>query len=478
MKTLLQPLREKVLTGQVLNESLKAAEVYGSLLHMIDIGQYDDPQIEISLTSRAYDELPALIEQEIKKDCLHIITEAFIIGGHTRLMEKLGSMHSNQPDLLITRRVDEKARPRLNEMFSEVYEIASDNPLDAVVKIRDICARYQRIVLHIHFDDIATVIACGLVKKVRPLNIYFVNHADHAFTYGSSIADFYFQLSTYGARIDRTKTIAGKTSFLGIPIAGIKAQDTLPVEDNPTALNFFSSGSALKFRPFRGANMSALISRLLTQWPQGTFTLVGIKFAGNMWLWPLKLRFGKRLKVLRLLPYDQFISYAREADFYVDSYPFPGGTAFAEQVLSGKRSIGLTSSVQGYSPADKLKRQSIEEVVNTIKHYDDQGAYEEIISVNGYDQVKARYLACLYAGEESPLDMETLVPWTGDIDYLRADKSIFMPFYPLVMKYVYTHHRKLFWGIYFRFSPFNKTYFTLKSFKDYLVNKVRSLKKK
>ncbi len=26
MKTLLQPLREKVLTGQVLNESLKAAE--------------------------------------------------------------------------------------------------------------------------------------------------------------------------------------------------------------------------------------------------------------------------------------------------------------------------------------------------------------------------------------------------------------------------------------------------------------------
>lgn len=233
----------------------------------------------------------------------------------------------------------------------------------------------------------------------------------------------------------------------------------------------------MKFRPFRGANMSKLISRLLTAWPQGTFTLVGIKFAGNIWLWPLKLRFGKRLQVLRLLPYDQFIARSREADFYVDSYPFPGGTAFAEQVLSGKRGIGLTSNVQGYSPADKLKRQSVEEVVNTIRHYDDEGAYKEILMVNGYNEVKARYIACLYKGERSPLDMETLVSWSGDVDYLRVRKSIFMPVYPLVMRYLYRHHRKIFWGIYFKLSFFNKTYFTLNTLKALIVKVVRFIKK-
>ncbi|EIC86098.1 hypothetical protein [Serratia sp. M24T3] len=478
MKTLLQPLREKVLTGQDFNESLKAAEIYGSLLHMIDIGQYDDPQIEITLTNRANDTLPAIIEPETTKDCLHIISEAFIIGGHTRLMEKLGNMHDLRPDLLITRRADAKARTRLNDVFSQVYEIAPESPLDAVVKIRDICNRYQRIVLHIHFDDIATVVACGLIKKVRPLSVYFVNHADHAFTYGSSIADFYFQLSSYGARLDLTKTIAGQTSFLGIPVADIKPESQPPVESGKPSLHFFSSGSAMKFRPFRGANMSPLINRLLTAWPEGIFTLVGINFAGNVWLWPLKLRFGKRLQILRLLPYDQFIARSREADFYVDSYPFPGGTAFAEQVLSGKRGIGLTSNVQGYSPADKLKRQSVEEVVNSIKNYDDEGAYEEILMVNGYNEVKARYLACVYAGERSSLDMENLVPWTGDTDYLKVRKSIFMPVYPLVMRYVYHHHRKLFWGIYLRFSLFNKTYFTLNTCKALVVKVVRFFKKK
>ncbi len=76
--------------------------------------------------------------------------------------------------------------------------------------------------------------------------------------------------------LDRIKSYRRKTSFLGIPIANIKAKSRYLLKQSATALNFFSSGSAIKFRPFRGANMSALISQLLTQWPQGTFTVVGI----------------------------------------------------------------------------------------------------------------------------------------------------------------------------------------------------------
>lgn len=106
--------------------------------------------------------------------------------------------------------------------------------------------------LHIHFDDIAAVIACGLVKRTQPLQVYFVNHADHAFTYGSSVADYYFQLSSYGARLDRLKSIAGQTSFLGIPVAGIKPEISPAAAKNTPALKFFSSGSAMKFRPFAG----------------------------------------------------------------------------------------------------------------------------------------------------------------------------------------------------------------------------------
>lgn len=469
----LRLLREKLLSDPDLTESLKAAQVYGSLLNLIDIGQYDDPQLEVELAERAYQRLPVLMEPEVKKDCLHIISEALIVGGHTRLMEKLGSMHETKPDLLVTRNADIRAKERLSTLFTTIYEITPADLLDAVAKIRTLCSQYQRLVLHIHSDDIVTVVACALVKRTQAVTVAFVNHADHAFTFGSSIADYYFQLSSFGARLDKLKNIVGQTSFLGIPITNIKQKE------EPTLstvlgkeLHFFSSGSAVKFRPFRGATMRPLIDKILKKWPESTFTFVGINIVSSSWLWPLKLRYGKRITVSRLLPYDQFIALSKKADFYMDSFPFPGGTAFAEQILAGKRGIGRSSKVQGYSPADKLKKQNDEQVLESIENYRDEGVYEEILSVNGYDAVKTRYLDCLYANKPSNFSMESLVPWTGDAEYLKVRDHIFTPVDTKVIQYVYYYHKKLFWEIFYNLSWFNKVYFM----RNMTRNAIRKLK--
>ncbi|MGA7585659.1 MAG: group 1 glycosyl transferase [Rouxiella badensis] len=465
MKTFINPLREKVLNTLDFNISMQAAKVYGSLLHTMDIGRYDDPEMEKVLINRAKESLSLSSESVPNKDCLHIITEAYIIGGHTRLMEKLAGMHEIPPDLLITRYSDEKALERCKKIFTAVHSIEANDLIETVKQIHSFCKDYKRIVLHIHADDIATVVACGLIQQVRELNVYFVNHADHAFTFGSAVANYYFQLSSYGARLDKLKTIAGQTSFLGIPVSDIrpeKATTSSEVSANPS---FFSSGAAMKFKPFRGENINPLIAKILDKWPQTTFTIVGVSMLTNFWWWPLKLRYGKRLRLLRYLPYDQFISLTREADFYVDSYPFPGGTAFAEQILAGKRGIGLMSRVQGYSPADKLKRPSVGDVIDTIDHYQDDGVVEEIVAVNGYEAVKKRYLACLYQNEKSSFDMETLVPWGGDTQSLVVRNKVFVPISPEVMKYLYRNEKKLFLRIFLRMSLFNKAYISWNAIK-------------
>ncbi|MCC3703430.1 group 1 glycosyl transferase [Rouxiella badensis] len=455
MKTFIQPFRQKAFDASDLEENLKIAEVYGSLLHTVDIGQYDDPELEQALINKAEAQLPSLAPDVPVKDCLHVISEAYIIGGHTRLMEKLAAMHPASPDLLITRKADDKALTRAKTLFSQVHVLSADNLVDKVTEIRQWVAQYQRIVLHIHCDDIAAVVACGLVRKRQQTQVYFVNHADHAFTFGSSIADYYFQLSSYGARLDLNKTIAGRSSFLGIPVADIRAEHAAY---HAEPLNFFSAGSAIKFKPFRGHDMRPLIKLILNTWKNASFTLVGINPITNLWWWPLKIRYGKRIKILRYLPYEQYLALAKEADFYVDSYPFPGGTAFAEQVLAGKRGIGLISRIQGYSPADKLKRKSIEEVLHTISHYDDQGVVEEIIDVNGFEGVKARYLGCLYESQPSTLNMENLVPWEGDTTCLQVRNTVFTPVSPVVMNYLYRNDRKLFMRLFLRMSVFNKAF--------------------
>lgn len=474
MKELIQPLRSKALEAQDLNDGLKAAEMYAALLYDLDVGQYDDPELERMLIDTAAQILPPLPAEHSSKECLHIISEAYMIGGHTRLMEKLAAMHTDKPDLLITRSAQEKTRARSSAIFSSVYEIKSSALADKIAEIRAHCANYQRVVLHIHNNDITVVVACALVKQVQPLKVYFVNHGDHAFTFGSSISDYYFQLSSYGARLDRTKNIAGQTSFLGIPITERRPDDKLnevkssgSILLNSDELSFYSSGSAIKFKPFRGADIRPLIGRILDTWPRATFTLVGITPLTNFWWWPAKLRYGKRLKILRFLPYDKFISLSREADFYVDSYPFPGGTAFAEQILAGKRGIGLISGVQGYSPADKLKKESVEQVIDSIYNYNDQGIVEEITRVNGYEAVKKRYLACLYADEASSFNMESLVSWSGDTQSLLFDKVISFPVNPEVMQYIYQMDKSLYLKFFLRMSLFNKAYIIKNAFKRY-----------
>lgn len=98
----------------------------------------------------------------------------------------------------------------------------------------------------------------------------------------------------------------------------------------------------------------------------------------------------------------------------MDSYPTPGGTAFAEQLVSGRRCVGLRAPIQGYSPADNLKSKNVDDLMTSILQCDnDPAVIESVYAVNGYDAVKARYLACLYDDVLCANEMEHYVAWSG-----------------------------------------------------------------
>jgi hypothetical protein len=128
------------------------------------------------------------------------------------------------------------------------------------------------------------------------------------------------------------------------------------------------------------------------------------------------------------LPFEEYKALLTQADFYVDSYPIPGGTAFAEQLIQGRRCIGLVSPIQGYSPADMLKSESKADILNDINAPRDYAdAALMCVQMNGYSVVKQRYLNCIYNDTISVSDMEKYVPWTGDIDFMREGRKIKSP---------------------------------------------------
>ncbi|AZE77569.1 hypothetical protein [Pseudomonas synxantha] len=415
MSRLLSSIRDLVIAQKDINKSIELAELYGMILWSVDKGVYDEPELEDVLTARSMSVISCGDAHLPSKDCAHLISEPYLIGGHTRLMEQLSTMHVEKPDLLITRQSDKKAIERTKRFFDECMVVQSDTALQKIVEIIERLKLYRRIVLHIHPNDITSVIACNILKRITGAKVYFVNHADHVFTYGSSVADVYFELSTFGRYRDARKRIAGRKSFLGIPLTSrlISKKHRLPAKTD--TLSFFSAASPFKFKPVKNYDLRPAIDRILSEFKNATFWVVGANPYTNTWWWSLKFRYWRRFKIVSSVPYDSYLKLLERADFYVDSFPAPGGTAFAEQLISGRRCVGLKGPIHGYSPADNLKDETVDDLIASILQRDnDQSVIDAVYVVNGYDAVKVRYLACLYDDVVCDNEIEKYVVWTGD----------------------------------------------------------------
>ena len=428
MKTIFSDMKNAILNEPCINSALSLARVYGNLLWFADVGVYDASEIEAALISRCNIDLglpQSNVDLAVRSSVLHVITEPYVSGGHTRLMEKLASMHAEPVDLLITRQASNAALVRVSSFFENVIQINPMTPLETVAEIARVLAGYEKVVLHIHPDDIYCVVACGLIAARQRAKIFFVNHADHVFSFGSSVADFYFELSSYGRRLDGLKTFRGEKSFLGIPIQmPVSLQDMSFAPGRYEELRFITAGSDIKFKPVKGLKLSTLLDRILTEYPNSTVRVVGSNLRTAYWWWLLKLKYRERFSVNSAMPYAEYQIAMTSADFFIDSYPIPGGTAFAEQYVAGRRCVGLISPLQGYSPADLLKRSTVEQVMNSISTYQHSSKIFQLIEhVNAIHNVKARYLACIEGGIVCENLLDSHCEWSGDINLFRHEES-------------------------------------------------------
>ncbi len=410
MKKLFEDFQVGIRDTADLDHALAFAQAYGNLLWFADVGIHDAPRVELDLIERCTPvaELQPGPRPDDGVSVLHVITEPLLTGGHTRLMERLAEMQGAPTDVLITRCASLEVQQHIAYFFQNTWVLSSNRLHDALMEMVTILCGYQKVVLHIHPDDITAVVACGIAKRLVPLEVFFVNHADHVFSYGTTVADYYFELSGHGRRFDLTKTITGRKSFLGIPVNTKQAKKAENLSPPRLAqLLFISAGSDIKYKPRKGADIFALVSRILEGYPQSRFLIIGTDIKTAFWWWPLKLKYRSRLSVKAHLNFKEYGEVVSQADYYVDSHPLPGGTAFAEQFIKGQRCVGLLAPLQGYSSADRLKRPDIEGVMHTIANYQySNDVFLAIEKINSFEAVKSRYLKCLEEGLvcENPFD--------------------------------------------------------------------------
>ncbi|RCL29123.1 hypothetical protein C6A77_03445 [Pseudomonas sp. AFG_SD02_1510_Pfu_092] len=425
MKDVIEQLQGRILDAEPAS-ALVQAQVYGALLWAVDLGIYDAVGLERYLVDRCASQVTLPAAGGEVRGCLHVVSEPYMQGGHTRLMERLARMHEEPVDLLVARSAKPEVLERLAGYFEHIEVARGDDACARLQSIIDTLARYDKVVLHIHPDDIITTVACGLLKQQRgaALTVYFVNHADHVFSFGAAVADVYFEISAYGHHLDKKKHLACQKSFLAIPIetSGAKVPDAVPVHER---IKVFSAASAAKYKPHRGLDMRPSIIAILERFPTAECWIIGANPLTNTWWWTVKLRYPTRFFIRRHLPYKDYLAFAEQADFYLDSYPIPGGTAFAEQLLKGQRCVGLVAPIQGYSPADSLKVASIDQLLTSIEQPRPSAPVVEAVQrVNSLEAVKARYLACIERGEYSDNELAALLPWTGNLDFMKPTGKV------------------------------------------------------
>jgi hypothetical protein len=364
--SLVKLIRVKGLAGSLLQDVFAWGGVYGELLSANYFGVYRDDSFEELLVSRYIKEKTTSFSVPVDASGeLHIVSEPFATGGHTRLLERLVSMRGGG-DVLVTRPlscIDNRLRLSAdNEVFFKVDGFEVD-------EIVDIVKMYKTIFLHVHPEDLSACVAVGVIKKLGEIKVILVNHADHVFSFGFYCADLVAEVSGYGFYLSQVRRQV-KSSFLGIPLE-MKNLSEIFERDIQSAgeVNIFTAGQALKYKPSKEFSFPVVASKILSEIPQARITVVGPNLWSDWWWWCVKFKNIKKINIVKALPYDRYVELLDGADVYVDSFPMTGGTVLPEIRSRGIPVTGILSGSIGYTPFDATKFDTSETLVSELKRF-------------------------------------------------------------------------------------------------------------
>lgn len=318
---------------------------------------YSSPAIEEILLKISKGIKCSINEKELNKvSCLHIMTEAYKVGGHTRVVERWiecgdqAEIHSVLTTEMSIERWPERLKSAVAKKSGQAYSIASETDfLRKANRLRQIASQYSVVILHTHMHDISPVLAFGTPEFKRPVLLY--NHADHRFWVGLSIADRILETRSWGKKVTSIKRGIQCSEVLGIPVdsnilflkrtkeQSIQARKklNLPLD----AKIIFSCGGTDKYKEEGEQSFLKLIDALLAENSNLLILVVGsnIKKLPDWKFYQKKNK--ENFRLLNSVPPVELYKYAMASDLVLDSFPMSGGTAMIDMTCLGLPVLSL-----------------------------------------------------------------------------------------------------------------------------------------
>ena len=331
-----------------LERLLLIATLAGNMTWCTPVGLLADPRLERAVvsTARAGGAAPTVDGTRDRGRVLHVLSEAYGVGGHTRLAGRWMERDPRRSDVVLTNQGG--ASP---DLLRAAVRAAGGRIFDLKQAHRTFVARVHAlrrhmddadvVVLHTHPWDAIALAAANLPGPRPPVIVE--NHADHTFWLGLGCADLVVDNRSPALRV--TRELRGvrpeRHARLALPVpeqesvtGRAEMREALGLDEQVAAL---SVGHAYKMSPVWGEGFDVILSRALERFPELVVYLVGP--AGTEQWARLSARFPGRVFPLGVIPDPESLFPAM--DLYLDSFPLTGGTALIEAAMAGLPTLSL-----------------------------------------------------------------------------------------------------------------------------------------
>jgi hypothetical protein len=360
----------------IYEQALSWANVAGLLCWNMHPGYYAHPPLERALQLIASQlvsvgslkPLPLPARRKGARTCLHVLTVALSVGGHTRLVERMmlntAAETGEQHLVMVLDQADVEFPEWLRDAAEHTGGAAIVIPsaiglAEKAIMLRKIARDWaDTVFLHTHPSDPIPTASFG-VPGGPP--VVLVNHADHVFWLGGGAVDLVSDIRLEGQQLTLQRRGGLKSAILPIPLAPPellidrkKARSGLGIDENTVVL--LAIASSYKFSPSAALDFPKYASEILSRHTNSILLVIGPSETDPCWRDSLDGSDG-RLHLLGIR--KEIENYYAAADIFLESYPVGSLTSTLDAMLRGVpvvRAPALTPPILVISEYDGMQR--------------------------------------------------------------------------------------------------------------------------
>jgi hypothetical protein len=345
-------------------------------------GKYVEPFLERELIKIAEEiAFPDYSEEHEKDTVLHVLTEAYNIGGHTRAVREWIEFDSARKHSIFMLRGTNTPQWFIDSAVKSggrFIQASGNNHIELALNLYETAMRYEKIILHVHPSEIVHILAFGNNKWKKA--IYLNNHCEIVTWLGVSVSDVVLDFTNTIQEFSRQRRCVRETRLLPLPlirenlsnpydqngVAAIKKALELP-EDSFIVMTISRDHKMTDYEPY---NFFRFCEEVVKIKDNIYYLIVGNNIGSERWL-NLYERSGEKIRPLGELDKADVIKIMAIADFYVDSFVYSSNTCILEALLFGLPSITLKTVFTQHDTIAPIVHNSVEDMIDYIARYID-----------------------------------------------------------------------------------------------------------